>query len=556
MATDYNDIIARIGGGAGATEPSKRYGGVDNSRDTGFDFGRGPGTPGGGVGIQRSTAPSPIGEGGGGYTEADLEKILRGMPPEKVAAIQRQMQRVGLLPENYRSFGFVESSTRAGFAELLTVSNMRDRDYQSTLESIVEGGPGALAEERKAKARLNFQTRLNTFERSDPAGVRQTAEQAFQQALGRKPTASESARFVNGFMQREQASQAGVFAANDRLDAESLGRQQEAIDADFAAQGGGGAPMGGVDALMAAIGGQESGNNYNAKNGRTGASGKYQIMPANWPAWSKEAGLGANAARSPENQERVARFKLEQYNAEFGTAGAAVAWYAGPGAAKAYAKNPDASRFTRKQGKGNEPSIQEYVEQVTSRMGSAPQAGAPAGNGSEADELQSRLRRMLADAPGNIKLGAATRSYAEQVAAKEREKRGGPKAATPGKSKHGDGRANDLQYGGDEKARQWVIANAGKYGLALPIYNPNLPRRLDESWHVELAPGVHEGLSSGGGAVAPNGQAISENITVQRQDMGAQAIEYARNVNPTETAAYDIGGQFNSLVSILQKGVI
>ena len=49
------------------------------------------------------------------------------------------------------------------------------------------------------------------------------------------------------------------------------------------------------DNLVAAIGGQESGGNYNAKNGRTGASGKYQIMPDNWPSWSQEAGLPAGA---------------------------------------------------------------------------------------------------------------------------------------------------------------------------------------------------------------------------------------------------------------------
>lgn len=88
------------------------------------------------------------------------------------------------------------------------------------------------------------------------------------------------------------------------------------------------------DNLVAAIGGQESGGNYNAKNGRTGASGKYQIMPDNWPSWSREAGLPAGAEMTPENQEIVARFKLKQYYDKYGARGAAIAWYGGEGALK------------------------------------------------------------------------------------------------------------------------------------------------------------------------------------------------------------------------------
>lgn len=118
------------------------------------------------------------------------------------------------------------------------------------------------------------------------------------------------------------------------------------------------------DNLVAAIGGQESGGNYNAKNGRTGASGKYQIMPDNWPSWSQEAGLPAGAEMTPENQEIVARFKLKQYYDKYGARGAAIAWYGGEGALK---YSTDA--MNRKQGNGDEPSINEYADSVLARMG-------------------------------------------------------------------------------------------------------------------------------------------------------------------------------------------
>lgn len=118
------------------------------------------------------------------------------------------------------------------------------------------------------------------------------------------------------------------------------------------------------EAFINAIGGQESGGNYNAVNGRTGASGKYQIMPENWPAWAEEAGIGADAEMTPENQEIVARYKLGEYYDKYGARGAAMAWYAGEGSL-----NYSEEALNRKQGKGDEPSINEYADQVLSRMG-------------------------------------------------------------------------------------------------------------------------------------------------------------------------------------------
>lgn len=125
------------------------------------------------------------------------------------------------------------------------------------------------------------------------------------------------------------------------------------------------AAVSGKEAFINAIAGQESGGNYNAENGDTGAYGKYQILPSNWPEWAEEAGIGADAPRTPENQEIVARFKLGQYYDKYGARGAAIAWYGGEGAL-----NYSEEALNRKQGDNGEyPSINEYADEVLGRMG-------------------------------------------------------------------------------------------------------------------------------------------------------------------------------------------
>lgn len=118
-----------------------------------------------------------------------------------------------------------------------------------------------------------------------------------------------------------------------------------------------------LDALLRAIGGQESGGDYGATNSRTKAFGKYQIMPENWPSWSREAGLPEGAEQTPENQEIVARYKLGEYLQKYGAEGAAAAWYGGEGAV-----NWGQEARNRKQGNGDEPSVNEYVAQVMGRI--------------------------------------------------------------------------------------------------------------------------------------------------------------------------------------------
>jgi hypothetical protein len=435
---DPNDYLAGLSFGSAAPEESKVLGGIPAKvvRTTGLraaegrDGRRAPLPMRGTVSEEGRFYPSSgLGAGGDGYTEEDVAKLLRGMPPERIAQIQRTMQAAGLMAKGYRPGGFVDSDTRSAFKEVLLMSNGRGSTYIATLGALASGAESA-EEMRKASARrlaeMSFQTRLNTFEASDPAGVRQTAEQAFRQALGRKPRQDEMERFVSGFLGRERGAQQAVFDVQDSMD-------------------------------------------------------------------------------RAERQQRL--------------------------------------------------SMADYQDSLDSQ--GAPPLGTESGG--EADVLWQRLQKMIADAPGKITPGPRSRDLATQQRLYARYKAGkGPMAAKPGTSKHGNGRANDLKYENDA-VRQWALKNAHRYGLSFPIYNPKLGRSRDESWHVEVAKGsLPAGHSIGDGHDhgAAGGQApISQNVTVQRQDVGAQALEFARNANPTETAAYEIGSTFDQLLSMVQKGL-
>jgi hypothetical protein len=66
----------------------------------------------------------------------------------------------------------------------------------------------------------------------------------------------------------------------------------------------------GIDRFLKALGSVESGGDYEARNPTSGAYGKYQIMPSNWPAWARTYIGDADAPQTPKNQEIVARGKV------------------------------------------------------------------------------------------------------------------------------------------------------------------------------------------------------------------------------------------------------
>ncbi len=66
----------------------------------------------------------------------------------------------------------------------------------------------------------------------------------------------------------------------------------------------------GINRFLYALGQVESGGNYYARNSSSGAYGKYQIMPSNWPGWAKLYVGSSTAPQTPVNQEKVARGKV------------------------------------------------------------------------------------------------------------------------------------------------------------------------------------------------------------------------------------------------------
>jgi hypothetical protein len=116
------------------------------------------------------------------------------------------------------------------------------------------------------------------------------------------------------------------------------------------------------------IPGQESGGNYNAVNPQSGALGKYQIMPQNWPEWAKAAGLQPNAPMTPENQDTVFRSRWGYYMKEYGGDQrlAAAAWYGGEGAANRLQRGDMTALNIGPRNGWAGPNIRDYINQSTS----------------------------------------------------------------------------------------------------------------------------------------------------------------------------------------------
>ncbi|HYI21099.1 MAG TPA: transglycosylase family protein, partial [Candidatus Limnocylindrales bacterium] len=66
-----------------------------------------------------------------------------------------------------------------------------------------------------------------------------------------------------------------------------------------------------IDSFMTGLACTESTGRYTAENDRSGAYGKYQIMPRNWRAWAGRYLGNRWAQPTPRNQEYVAQRRIE-----------------------------------------------------------------------------------------------------------------------------------------------------------------------------------------------------------------------------------------------------
>jgi len=138
-----------------------------------------------------------------------------------------------------------------------------------------------------------------------------------------------------------------------------------------------------IQLLADALSSQESGGDYSVVNKRTGAIGKWQVLPSNIPAWSKEI-LGfqitpAQFKNNPRWQNEIVTGKLgkevERNTAISDTPLEALQrtslwWYSGT-------NDPTKSKFWDRSPAKGEPSGRQYVSQVTKRLTGTPPPVAP-----------------------------------------------------------------------------------------------------------------------------------------------------------------------------------
>ena len=83
----------------------------------------------------------------------------------------------------------------------------------------------------------------------------------------------------------------------------------------------------GLKAFMYAVGKVESGGRYTARNPRSGAYGKYQIMPSNWPSWADRYLGNSRAKQTAANQEKVAAGKFTSLYKSLGSWKRVAYWW-------------------------------------------------------------------------------------------------------------------------------------------------------------------------------------------------------------------------------------
>ncbi|RVG95999.1 D-alanyl-D-alanine carboxypeptidase family protein [Sinorhizobium meliloti] len=115
-----------------------------------------------------------------------------------------------------------------------------------------------------------------------------------------------------------------------------------------------------------------------------------------------------------------------------------------------------------------------------------------------ADAFASKLAKMLASMPDDLKGSVTINSGYRSIERQQQlwldalKKYGSPEAARkwvapPGNSQHNHGNAADLGYSSG-RARQWMHANAGNFGLSFPLAN--------ENWHIEDADARNKQVSA------------------------------------------------------------
>lgn len=162
---------------------------------------------------------------------------------------------------------------------------------------------------------------------------------------------------------------------------------------------------------------QESGNDFNAVNKRTGALGYAQVMPQNLVGWGKNAGrknfgwdydaLGRDISpqeflTNPNIQQKIVEHQLLSAYQRYGAEGAARWWYSN-------SPNPSNKRPAK-----GEPTPNEYAMQVLGRTGKTVYSGGSGGGGTMGNKVSvDEAAQILRDLKKNAAPVAQTVSVDE-----------------------------------------------------------------------------------------------------------------------------------------------
>lgn len=146
--------------------------------------------------------------------------------------------------------------------------------------------------------------------------------------------------------------------------------------------------------FMWAMAMQESGGDYYARNVSSGAFGRYQIMPFNWPVWA-EAYLGdRHADQTPYNQELVAYGKLRDLYVWLGSWKRVAYWWLTGSDEKNEKRWSDYARG--------------YVTNVMRLRAQAPPGGAKMPPRTSSTPVRGDWRRAGRDQPLRLTVGGKT----------------------------------------------------------------------------------------------------------------------------------------------------
>ena len=221
---------------------------------------------------------------------------------------------------------------------------------------------------------------------------------------------------------------------------------------------GGFMPPQGGSPYAAAIAKNESGGNYSevgpATHSGDRAYGKYQVMGANIPQWTKEV-LGQSMTpqqflASPQAQDAVFNAKFGQYTQKYGPEGAAKAWFAGEGGMN----DPG-----RKDMLGT--TVADYAQKFLSNLGPTQAQAA------EAPQINPRLMAMLSPNAMGGQSGFTMPASAPQVAPQPAPN-APPSGMMPFTSPQNVQNITPIQ------AQQPNITNVQTRSAQLPIGNPGI----------------------------------------------------------------------------------